>query len=135
LQVCFSQPLADDVLGHDYQHQGRIDVNLLRRQLPLKPSHFYICGPTPMLESLVPALEDWCVSTARIHFEAFGPASIRRKKSAQALLAATPTGVTNGTNSAIVATFTKSGKPLPWQPEAGKLLCVCTPKTGVTLKL
>jgi len=28
-----------------------------------------------MLESLVPALEDWGVPEARIHFEAFGPAS------------------------------------------------------------
>ncbi|NMM19370.1 MAG: 2Fe-2S iron-sulfur cluster binding domain-containing protein [Rhodoferax sp.] len=183
LQVCFSQPQADDVLGHDFQHQGRIDVDLLRRQLPLKPYHFYICGPTPMLESLVPALEDWGVPEARIHFEAFGPASIRRKKSAQALLAAAPAGMTNGTNSAIVVTFAKSGKQLPWQPAAGNLLefaeangievssgcraggcgscqatiragevayrqlpeydpepgscllCVCTPKTSVTLEL
>ncbi|NMM13092.1 MAG: 2Fe-2S iron-sulfur cluster binding domain-containing protein [Rhodoferax sp.] len=183
LQVCFSQPQADDVPGHDYQHQGRIDVNLLRRQLPLKPYHFYICGPTPMLESLVPALEDWGVPEARIHFEAFGPASIPRKKSALALLAAAPAGVTNGTNSALVVTFAKSGKQLPWQPAAGNLLdfaeangiavnsgcraggcgscqatirtgevayrqlpeydpepgscllCVCTPKTSVTLEL
>ena len=48
--------------------------------LPLKPYHFYICGPTPMMESLVPALEDWGVPDARIHFEAFGPASIKRAR-------------------------------------------------------
>jgi ferredoxin-NADP reductase len=48
-------------------------------QLPFKPYHFYICGPTPMMESLVPALEEWGVPDSHIHFEAFGPASIKRK--------------------------------------------------------
>ena len=73
LQLCFSNPLPEEVAGHDYQHRGRVDVDLLRVRLPLKPYHFYICGPTPMMESLVQALEDWGVPDAHIHFEAFGP--------------------------------------------------------------
>jgi len=178
LHLCFSQPLPQDVAGQDYQHAGRVDVDLLRRQLPLKPYHFYICGPTPLLQSLVPALEDWGVPETRIHFEAFGPASIQRKKSNSP---ATPTS--NATESDILVTFAKSGKQLPWSPTTGTLLdlaethgisvntgcraggcgscqttiltgevayrqppefdpepgscllCVCTPKTSVTLEI
>jgi hypothetical protein len=156
---------------------------LLRRLLPLKPYHFYICGPAPMMESLVPALQDWGVPAGRIHYEAFGPASIQRKKTSSTLLAASPTGVMPASDSAIVVTFAQSGKQLPWQPGAGTLLdfaeangisassgcraggcgtcqttirsgevayrqtpdfdpepgtcllCVCTPKTSVTLEI
>jgi hypothetical protein len=129
LRLCFSDPLPEDMArenatGHDYLHRGRIDVNLLRMQLPLKPYHFYICGPTPMLESLVPALDDWGIPDARIHFEAFGPSSIKRKQSLAASVAASQAGAadTETMDAGIVVTFAKSGKQLPWQPAAGNLL-------------
>jgi ferredoxin-NADP reductase len=179
LRFCFSDPLSEDVAGRDYQHRGRIDVQLLRMQLPLKPYHYYICGPTPLLESLVPALEDWGVPDAHIHFEAFGPATLRLRLR-QSTVAAVPTG-TAATD--IVVTFAQSGKQLPWHPATGSLLefaeangittnsgcragacgicqttirsgevayrqppeydpepgtcllCVCTPKTSVTLEI
>ena len=115
LRLCFSDPLPEDEAGRDFHHRGRVDVSLLRTQLPLKPYHFYICGPTPMMASLVSALEDWGVPDARIHFEAFGPASIKRKNE----ITAVPTQVTD---SDIVVTFAQSGKQLPWQPGAGNLL-------------
>lgn len=115
LRLCFSDPLPDDQAERDYQYRGRIDVVLLRSQLPLKPYHFYICGPTAMMESLVLALEDWGVPDARIHFEAFGPASIKRRNLPEASGAETPP-------QDIVVTFAKSGKQLPWQGAAGSLL-------------
>ena len=128
----------------------------------------------------MPALEDWGVPDGRIHFEAFGPASIQRKKSSSPTTPA-PTRETN--ESGIVVTFAKSGKQLPWSPTTGTLLdlaethgisvntgcraggcgscqttilagevayrqppefdpepgscllCVCTPKTSVTLEI
>lgn len=115
LRFCFSDPLPDDIAERDYQHRGRIDVQLLRMQLPLKPYHYYICGPTPLMESLVPALEDWGVPDAHIHYEAFGPASIKRKQ-----VVAQPVIATE--DSDIVVTFAKSGKQLQWQPAAANLL-------------
>lgn len=115
LLLCFSDPLPDDLVEHDYQHRGRVDVSLLRAQLPLKPYHFYICGPTPMMASLVSALEDWGVPDAHIHFEAFGPASIQRKNTLT-------TDPSQAMDSGIVVTFAQSGKQLPWQPGAGNLL-------------
>jgi uncharacterized protein len=115
LRFCFSDPHSDDIAGRDYHHRGRIDVQLLRMQLPLKPYHYYICGPTPLMESLVPALEDWGVPDAHIHFEAFGPASIKRKQTT-----VPPVGA--AADSDIVVTFAKSGKQLQWQPATGSLL-------------
>ncbi|MDP2792491.1 MAG: 2Fe-2S iron-sulfur cluster-binding protein [Sulfurisoma sp.] len=119
LHLCFSDPLPEDMAGRDFHHAGRVDVQLLRTQLPLKPYHFYICGPTPMMESLVTALEAWGVPDSHIHFEAFGPASLKRRPaSAPVQTEATAGDIT----SDIVVTFAKSGKQLSWQPTSGSLL-------------
>lgn len=112
LHLCFSAPLPQEMPGRDYRHRGRIELPLLRLELPLAPAHFYLCGPTAMLESLVPALEDWGVPDERIHFEAFGPASVRRK-------APQPPGESA---AGLVVSFVRSGKEVRWQPEAGNLL-------------
>jgi len=114
LRICFSAPQPDDVAELDYHHQGRIDIKLLRTQLPTNLYHFYICGPTPMLESLVPALEDWGVPDTHIHFEAFGPASIKRRNAKDSLNQA----VVND----IFVIFAQSGKQLQWSPLFGSLL-------------
>jgi ferredoxin len=96
-----------------------VDVALLRRLLPLKPYHYYLCGPTLLLQGLVPALEDWGVPAGRIHFEAFGPASIPRKNSASI---ARTTNQHDEKASAVLVTFAKSGKQAAWQPGMGSLL-------------
>lgn len=123
LHLCLSDPQAGDLGEHQsgpvHYHHSRVDVALLRRLLPLKPYHYYICGPTPMLQSLVPALEDWGVPDGRIHFEAFGPASIPRKNSASATRA-TSQGDDKG--DAVMVTFATSGKQETWEPGMGSLL-------------
>jgi ferredoxin-NADP reductase len=123
LHLCMSDLQADDLVaqapGPVHNHHSRVDVALLRRLLPLKPYHYYICGPTPLLQSLVPALEDWGVPDGRIHFEAFGPASIPRKKSASAAKAAT---LGSDKGDAVLVTFAKSGKQEAWKPGMGSLL-------------
>jgi len=119
LGLCFSDPGPEDVAGRDFQHRGRVGIDLLRMQLPLKPYHFYICGPTPMMESLVLGLEGWGVPDSRIHFEAFGPASIKRKPAGTAPSAEARA---NAADADIVVTFARSGKQLAWQPAAGSLL-------------
>jgi ferredoxin-NADP reductase len=118
LWICFSNPLPEDAVGRDYQHKGRVDINLLRTQLPLKPYHFYICGPTAMMESLVPALDNWGVPDAHIHFEAFGPATIKRHSIVVSVAAAK----TEIADSDIIVNFALSGKQLPWRSSANNLL-------------
>jgi ferredoxin-NADP reductase len=118
LCLSFSNPLPADQLGKDFHHHGRVDVNLFRMKLPLKPFHYYICGPTPMMEALVPALEDWGVPASHIHFEAFGPASIERRRPAS-VVAERAMG---DPSSEITVTFTKSGKRVQWSPQSRNLL-------------
>ncbi|MBF0219384.1 MAG: 2Fe-2S iron-sulfur cluster binding domain-containing protein [Gammaproteobacteria bacterium] len=110
LHLCFSHPLADDLLGRDYHHKGRIDLPLLRLELPLKPFHFYVCGPSAMMESIVDGLEKWGVSQAHIHFEAFGPATVKRHP------------ITPAITDPIEITFAKTGVSIPWQTSAATLL-------------
>lgn len=119
LRICCSNPQTDEVNGRDYHHHGRIDLALLRLELALKPYHFYICGPTPLMESLVPALDDWGVPDSHIHFEAFGPASIKRRNANATDLPIAPSEVASGD---IVVNFARSGKKLAWQAGAGNLL-------------
>jgi ferredoxin-NADP reductase len=76
LQVVYSAPVSHDVQGRDYHHTGFIDVDLLRSTLPLGRHQWYLCGPPPMLASLVPALRAWVTDPRDIHLEAFGPASV-----------------------------------------------------------
>ena len=119
LNICLSQAVADGVAAQDHEHAGRVEVALLRRLLPLKPYHFYLCGPTPMLETMVPALDDWGVPDAHIHFEAFGPASVKRKNAGGIAVQDIPSPTAN---QPIMVTFAKSGKQFSWDGSAGNLL-------------
>lgn len=96
------QELAD---GH---LKGFIDVALLQRTLPHGQHHFYICGPTAMMENLVPALRAWGVARNAVHYETFGPASIEMDDEKDV----TPTDVR----------FDRSTRTLVWTGEDSNLL-------------
>jgi ferredoxin-NADP reductase len=115
LHVCYSNPSDADVEGVDYRHRGRVDVALLRTTLRLTRHQFYVCGPKSMMESMVPALEEWGVNAGDIHYESFGPASLTRRAKRERTpetAAARP----------ITVTFSHSGKRIAWDPGAGSLL-------------
>ena len=118
LNVVYSDAGADDVLGRDFQHAGRIDVELLRRTLPHGQHQFYVCGPPAMMTSLVPALGEWGVAAHDIHFESFGPASV------PALRAGNPLDGPLEARTAIPVSvqFRRSGRTLTWDGHDGNLL-------------
>jgi uncharacterized protein len=122
LNVLYSQPLPGDVHGRDYQHTGRVDVDLLRRTLPHGRHQFYICGPAAMMESLLPALSAWGVAQDDIRFEAFGPASVQLAIDAQ------QDGAIQRAKSAVAATekfeikFLRSARTLVWNSADASLL-------------
>jgi ferredoxin-NADP reductase len=120
LDVSFSQPRADDVAGRDFHHQGRADFPRLRAILPSNNFCYYVCGPPSMMESVVPALAAWGVPEADIHYEAFGPASVRRLGKAAA--PAAPCDVL----------FARSGKRVTWTGAAASLLDLAE-QSGVRL--
>lgn len=111
LHVCYSLPAPADVEGIDYQHQGYMDIALLRATLRLMRHQFYVCGPSPMMETLVPALEAWGVDPVDIHYESFGPASLRK-----------PTLPMAASGAPVQVVFSRSGRSVPWDPAAGSLL-------------
>jgi ferredoxin-NADP reductase len=76
LHVVYSDATQHETTGVDYHHAGQINVALIKQTLSHGQHQFYVCGPTAMMESLVPGLAAWGVALADIHFEAFGPASV-----------------------------------------------------------
>jgi len=111
LQLCYSKPRDFEVQGVDYHHKSRIDIPLLRGTLKKVRYQFYVCGPKPMMESLVPGLQRWGVDSNDIYYESFGPATLVKHKKAD-----------TATKQAITVTFSQSGKSISWDPAADSLL-------------
>jgi uncharacterized protein len=101
----------------DYDVSGRIDIDLLKGYLPFDDYDFYMCGPGAFMQSLYDGLRAMNISDARIHAEAFGPASLKR--SSDGGVEAKP--LVPAAKEAIVS-FIKSKKDLNWKPESGTLL-------------
>jgi ferredoxin-NADP reductase/predicted pyridoxine 5'-phosphate oxidase superfamily flavin-nucleotide-binding protein len=106
-----ADPAAFDV-------QGRIDLNLLKAKLPFDGYDFYLCGPPPFMQTLYDGLRDLNVADARIHAEAFGPASMTRRPD----VAANPAAVRRPAEAAVPIAFAKSAKQTRWRPGDGTLL-------------
>ena len=112
LNVAYSRPEAQDEAGRDYQHRGHVDVELLRRTLPHGRHQFYVCGPAAMMQTLVPALAEWGVPIADLHYEAFGPASVKLPGAAAAPAA----------TAEVEVHFRRSGRTLQWDGRDASLL-------------
>jgi ferredoxin-NADP reductase len=115
LHVVYSRPGPNDVLGRDHHHQGHVDVDLLRRTLPHGRHRFYVCGPPPMMQSLVPAIAAWGVAEDDIHFEAFGPATVRLARAEAPAADAALAGE-------VEVRFARSGRTLVWDGQDENLL-------------
>ncbi len=115
LTIAYSRPGDADVAGRDYHHAGHVDIDLLRRTLPHGHHQFYVCGPAAMMESLVPALADWGVADKDIHFEAFGPASVRLSRATAADSGLAP-------SVALEVRLSRSARTLTWDGQDQSLL-------------
>lgn len=108
--ISYSRPLATDRLGHNYTHLGHASIIRLKQILPSNNFQFYVCGPPQMMEELVPALWKWGVPESHVHFEAFGPASIKGLQKPNPHTAPCQVG------------FAKSHSELTWKGEFSSLL-------------
>lgn len=115
LHVCYSRPGPDDVHGRDYQHEGRVGIDLLKELLPSSNFEYYLCGNGAFMKSITDGLEAWGVPEKDVHFEAFGPATVKKKT-------AEPTASETAFLAKLQVTFARSGKTLRWEPSAGNLL-------------
>lgn len=116
LKIFYSRPGEKDLKGDDYHVEGRVTVENFKPLLPSNNYEFYICAPPPMVKDLRAGLTSWGVPKTSIHFEAFGPATVKKCT------------VDSKEDSKKVDTqkvnicFTKSGKTLSWDPNLTSLL-------------
>jgi len=118
---CYSEPGNDDVEGRDYHYRGRISIELLQQALPNPNFQFYLCGPETFMSSLHGQLRAWGVPEDNIHFEAFGPATIKTKGKPGSSI---PTMGAPATGIATKIHFAKSNKVVDWTEQQGTLLDV-----------
>jgi hypothetical protein len=118
LHICYSSPGDDDTEGKDYQYAERVGADLFKRVLPSSNYEYYFCGPPPMMNSLFEGLREWGVPEKDINYEAFGPATVQKKKEADTKdKDPAPAG-----EAAFEVKFEKSGTSVAWDPSIGSLL-------------
>lgn len=117
MHVCYSKPLPTDVAGRDYQHESRVSVALFKQLLPSNNYDYFLCGPGPFMETITDDLRAWGVPDSWVHYEAFGPASVKK---------AAPPEVKKGLAQApvenIEVTFSRSGSTGNWGGDHASLL-------------
>lgn len=117
MNICYSGPAPEDKQGEDYHHESRVTVELFKKLLPSNNYDFYICGPPPMMQTIVPDLEAWGVSEKKVHFEAFGPATVKKKKpKTEATAEAAPKG------AGFKVKFSQSDKEIEWNNDFESIL-------------
>lgn len=117
VHVSYSRPRPEDVKGRDYDSVGRVNTELLKSVLPPAVYDFYLCGPTPFMQSLYNGLLAWGVTEARIHYEFFGPAEALKEGGKRETPLATKDGKTG-----FEVSFAKSGVTLRWDPSFESIL-------------
>ncbi len=122
LHVCYSKPGEADVEGRDYQHAARVSVDLFKEVLPSNNFNYYLCGPPPLMESVVPAIEEWGVPESHIHYEAFGPASVKKVAKTMDHLSPKEAEDKASASGGLEVVFAKSGQTHKWNAVDGPLL-------------
>jgi ferredoxin-NADP reductase len=112
--ICYSRPRGHEVAGQHFDEAGRVSVDLLRRVLPSSNFDFYLCGPGGMMEGLTRDLLEWGVPDGRVHFETFGPSSV--KKVGSVTMPPMPTGKRYSVR------FKRSAKTVDWTSSSSNLL-------------
>jgi len=112
-----SNPAPGEEPGSAFNGAGRITAKTLQQVLPLDDYDFFLCGPPSFMQSLYDMLQELGVSDARIFAEAFGPASLVRKRDG----AAPPLAAIEEADKAMVR-FAWSGIERRWNSGDATLL-------------
>jgi len=114
LNVCYSNPEASDEKGRDFEYGERVTVELFKRVLQVNNFDFYVCGPKGLMEAIAQDLEGWGVPESKIHYETFGPSTVKKAaKSDAAFVAEGP---------ALEIKFAHSNRTVSWTGETSSLL-------------
>ena len=110
LFLCHSNPDPEEKPDQNYQIADRISVDVLKRTLPHNRYDFYFCGPGPMMESCYHGLLEWGVPEKHLHYEAFGPSSLKKRN------------LPKGAAPSAKIAFRKSKKTLTWDGSKPSIL-------------
>lgn len=113
-----STPEADALPGRDYEQQGRIELAQIKAALPFDDYDFYLCGPAAFTQAIYDGLRDLNVADVRIHAEAFGPSTLKRRTDGPAATFVQPPAATEP----VPVYFSASSKEARWKPDSGSLL-------------
>ncbi len=115
LQIIYSKPREDDGAGRDYHHCGRLNLALLKQQLPSNNFDFYLCGPGEMMSDLSSGLREWGVPEKSIHLEAFG----KFRPASEKMEPPVPAGAAG---ESFNVSFARTQKDSVWTPQSDSLL-------------
>ncbi len=73
--IAYSRPRPEDELGTDYDSEGHVTGDLLKRLVQNVDAHYFLCGPTRFMADIQAALEQQNVPADQIHYESFGPSA------------------------------------------------------------
>jgi uncharacterized protein len=107
-----------------YHHQ-KITLDLIKKVLRTSNFDFYLCGPPPMMDSLIAGLQDWGVPKNQIFTEAFGPATgkaVRRVQMAEPDDADSNESKPASSDKPFQVQFSKSCKSTDWKNSGASLL-------------
>jgi len=113
LHARYSEQLEDASEGQFPDSFGLVDEALLRYLVPAPDADVYLCGPGPFMNAMDQALAALGVPDERVRFEAFGPATIERRRTQAPAATA---------GAAPMVSFAKSEVTAPFDPRALNLL-------------
>ena len=103
----YSRPASNERIGVDYDHAGRLSLDLIEPSLVRRRARFYMCGPDNMMQALSDQLRAAGVPPFEIFRERFvSPKALSGECTA----------------SPHTVFFRKSNLRLHWTPEAGSIL-------------
>lgn len=108
VHVAYSQPLPEDEAGISHDSVGRVDIDLLKRLLPLDDYDAYVCGPGEFVQSTYDGLRAVHVPDGQVRTETFGNSAVRRSPDQG------PASRLDAAVGAAEVTFAKSGKSVSW---------------------
>ncbi len=107
LDISYGRARTTDVLGRDYQRNGRVTLATLKRLPPGPDADFALCGPPGTVDDLRAGLAAWGVPAARVRCLGGTPASPPADRAAA---------------SAITVRFAASGISAAWREDHRDLL-------------
>jgi ferredoxin-NADP reductase len=114
VHISYSRPCEDDASASSYDAGGKISVDTLKRLLPFGDFEFYVCGPSGFMRAIYDGLTGMGISTSRIFYESFGPATVLKPETAAQLAPADA--------APVPVRFVRSGANADWSRDRGTLL-------------